>query len=425
MPPGSTPPIKPREHPDSKRARLERELDMAGPREYRQGTRMALAVLSGGTCYFPRCDRPILIFLKEHPDPFVECQIAHIRDAKEGNRYDPDMSDEERRSFPNLILLCKPHHDLVDKRCPEQYPTATLTSWKRTVEQGVDVSALAELRDDELDGALVYGAVTILNSRLDLGGQGGNAPGAGGGGGGAIGHGATGGPGGAGGDLHLDGRDGTAPGAGGGGAGAMGPHARGGEGGGGGERIERFIDFETEDVVALRCQIGAGGQGVPGGPGGDGEDTVVELLRADGSIAETIRTHGGKGGSPGTLGEPAEVVSAMLCNAVELRNGLFYSLGAGWDTYSTPTIPFDLTAPFMLAVKSGSGRVGHVLVTLEDPEGVARELARPSFELPADAVVPRMNLTLLLSTTIEQAGLWTLVISGANTVRLPFEIKRT
>ncbi|MFB9660088.1 hypothetical protein ACFQS3_10005 [Glycomyces mayteni] len=361
-------------------------------------------------------------FLDGHLDPFVECQIAHIRDAKQGNRYDPGMSDEDRRSFPNLILLCKAHHELVDKRCPEQYPAEVLTMWKHAVEQGLDAGALSSLEDRDLAEALAFGAVAIRASLLDLGGRGGNAPGAGGGGGGAIGRGAVGGSGGPGGDLHLDGRPGAAPGAGGGGVGAVGPNARGGEGGGGGEMFERLIRFDEEDVASLRCEIGDAGRGGPG-RGEDGSDTVVELIRADGTVAETICAAGGKGGAPGTLGTPAEVVAAILCNAAELREGLFYSLGAGWTTFTAETIPFEFRAPLMLVVQLDDDRAGHVSIGLEDPEGGRRELASPSFELPVDTLVPRVNALLSLSATIEQPGVWTLTISGSNTINLPLEIR--
>ena len=53
-------------------------------------------------------------------EPYINYQIAHIRDAMPGNRYDPAMTNDERRAFQNLILLCKPHHELVDSRHPDR-----------------------------------------------------------------------------------------------------------------------------------------------------------------------------------------------------------------------------------------------------------------------------------------------------------------
>ncbi len=36
------------------------------------------------------------------------------------------MTNEERRSFPNLILLCVPHHDLIDHKEPDEYTVEIL-----------------------------------------------------------------------------------------------------------------------------------------------------------------------------------------------------------------------------------------------------------------------------------------------------------
>ena len=168
---------------------------MAGPRDYSESTRAALAMLSRGRCYYPSCGRSIIVF--NNGEPYIDYQIAHIYDAKPGNRYRSDMSDEERRAFSNLILLCKPHHEEIDKRHPEKYSAEVLLEWKRTHE-GDQLQPLAELgavSEESLAELLVEAAISIGDSIVNVGGQGGNAPGAGGGGGGVIGSG-TGGPGG-------------------------------------------------------------------------------------------------------------------------------------------------------------------------------------------------------------------------------------
>ncbi len=117
---------------------------MAGPRDYSTGTRAALAALSKGHCYYPGCTVPTIVFVEG--EPIVNNQIAHIRDAKPGNRYVEDMSDDERRSFENLVLLCKPHHEWVDKTHPERFQIEDLERWKEDRETG----GITELRG--LDG---------------------------------------------------------------------------------------------------------------------------------------------------------------------------------------------------------------------------------------------------------------------------------
>ena len=121
-----------------------------GPRDYSSATRAALAMLSRGQCYFPGCDAPIMRFIEV--EPYIDYHIAHIRDARPGNRFDGSMTDEERRAFSNLILLCKPHHELVDVRHPDQHSVTDLESWKRARE-GTSTAQLADVgpvTEDEL-----------------------------------------------------------------------------------------------------------------------------------------------------------------------------------------------------------------------------------------------------------------------------------
>jgi len=102
---------------------------MPGPRAYTTATRTALASLANGFCYFPGCAAPIVVFVEGQP--FLNADIAHIRDAKPGNRYDENMTDRERAHFRNLILLCRTHHILVDKVRSEDFSVTLLGNWKR------------------------------------------------------------------------------------------------------------------------------------------------------------------------------------------------------------------------------------------------------------------------------------------------------
>ena len=52
----------------------------------------------------------------------------------QANRYVADMTDDQRRSFPNLVLLCNPHHKLVDKVRPDDYSVEDLEQWKRAAD---------------------------------------------------------------------------------------------------------------------------------------------------------------------------------------------------------------------------------------------------------------------------------------------------
>lgn len=48
-------------------------------------------------------------------------QICHIEGEKEmSSRFNSNMTEEQRRSFDNLILLCPTHHTIID-RDPEYF----------------------------------------------------------------------------------------------------------------------------------------------------------------------------------------------------------------------------------------------------------------------------------------------------------------
>lgn len=101
---------------------------MPKPRSYSQGTRAALFYNSGGLCYLPGCPEPVLLYRDGRWTVLVE--IAHISAATQGGpRYDPAMTDDERRADSNLILLCDEHHQLVDEQ-PQYYTAEMLRRWK-------------------------------------------------------------------------------------------------------------------------------------------------------------------------------------------------------------------------------------------------------------------------------------------------------
>ena len=113
-------------------------------RDYSAATRAALADISRGSCYFPGCRTPILVFLGGQPE--VNVEIALVRGAKPHEpRFVPGMSDEATRSFDNLLLLCVPHRKTID-RDEHAHPIALLDTWRPR--PGTDDNgALTDLRD--------------------------------------------------------------------------------------------------------------------------------------------------------------------------------------------------------------------------------------------------------------------------------------
>ena len=69
--------------------------------EYSTETRAALACLSQGSCYFPGCRTPILVFVDGRPE--INVEVAGIRGTAAAGTFD------------DVLLLCVPHRRIVDR----------------------------------------------------------------------------------------------------------------------------------------------------------------------------------------------------------------------------------------------------------------------------------------------------------------------
>lgn len=140
---------------------------MAG-RNYTEATKKALFTLSLGRCYEPNCPERVVQMADE--TPIVKVQIAHIRAAKKGGpRYDENMTDTERSSFPNLLLLCAFHHPLVDKKpTGDNYSVELLEGWKaqREGELTHDLNILTEDGLNEILGSTLEGVIGETKDEL-------------------------------------------------------------------------------------------------------------------------------------------------------------------------------------------------------------------------------------------------------------------
>lgn len=101
--------------------------DDKGPEEPKRLALLAdaarrLFLLSGNQCAFPDCVAPLV---NEHGD-FIG-QIAHIEGVR-GGRFNPTMTNEQRRAFENVLALCYPHH--VETNDEERFPTEVMRRMK-------------------------------------------------------------------------------------------------------------------------------------------------------------------------------------------------------------------------------------------------------------------------------------------------------
>lgn len=142
---------------------------MSKKRRYTSATEKALFTLSRGYCYAPDCDRPVVT--EKDDEYFVEVHIAHICALEPGGlRCDKNMSDSQRNSFGNLILLCPRDHYLID-RSPRshEYTIEVLHRWKRdregTLSEQLNVRELDGIGTEQLQEALTE---IILDSKDEV-----------------------------------------------------------------------------------------------------------------------------------------------------------------------------------------------------------------------------------------------------------------
>jgi hypothetical protein len=103
------------------------------PRNYSDLTLKQIFLTSGHYCAFPGCSSAI-VELTEN-GPVILGVIAHIEaSSNDGPRPNPSLTEAQRDTYSNLIVLCGHHHTLVDK-IDSAYPVEMLREWKRLAER--------------------------------------------------------------------------------------------------------------------------------------------------------------------------------------------------------------------------------------------------------------------------------------------------
>lgn len=108
---------------------------MAGARDYKLNDLKRLFALSGCECANPACTNKLIA--KDYNSILGE--ICHIEAASsDGPRFNPNQTDDERRSFDNLILLCESCHKIIDNKDNEtKYSVDLLKKWKKNHQEKV------------------------------------------------------------------------------------------------------------------------------------------------------------------------------------------------------------------------------------------------------------------------------------------------
>jgi tetratricopeptide (TPR) repeat protein len=87
---------------------------------------------SGNRCAFPGCPEKLT-----YNDDTVLAEICHIQGySPDSARYNPEMTNQERNSLQNLVLMCAKHHTIIDTH-PAEYPKEHLWQIKKDHEAAI------------------------------------------------------------------------------------------------------------------------------------------------------------------------------------------------------------------------------------------------------------------------------------------------
>ena len=96
-----------------------------------------LCMKSGGRCAIPECRNELVIDKTSADKESIVGEMAHIKGEKpKAPRYDINMTDKERNSYYNLILVCRIHHKMIDDQT-NAYTIEKLHQFKKEHESWV------------------------------------------------------------------------------------------------------------------------------------------------------------------------------------------------------------------------------------------------------------------------------------------------
>lgn len=96
-------------------------------------TLKALGAVCGNVCAFPGCIAPIY----DTRYNILVGEVCHIEaNSEKGPRYREEQPEEERQGFSNLVLMCQPHHTVIDDKSRlDEFTVPILRQMKRDHEE--------------------------------------------------------------------------------------------------------------------------------------------------------------------------------------------------------------------------------------------------------------------------------------------------
>lgn len=115
-----------------------------------------LYIKSGNECAFPGCHNVLV----DENGKFVG-EVCHIEAAMPGGeRFNPNMTNEDRRSFDNLLLLCHQHHVVTDD--VNEYTVEKLREMKRNHEARYS-GVIGQMMNSVVDYGMTLGYTPCCN----------------------------------------------------------------------------------------------------------------------------------------------------------------------------------------------------------------------------------------------------------------------
>lgn len=117
-----------------------------------------LYIKSGNECAFPGCHN----ILVDEQGVFVG-EVCHIEAALPGGeRFNPHMTNEERRSYDNLMLMCPQHHVITDD--VNVYTVEKLKQMKRSHEAKYS-GVIGQMKNSVIDYGITPSVVRCCNCK--------------------------------------------------------------------------------------------------------------------------------------------------------------------------------------------------------------------------------------------------------------------
>lgn len=118
---------------------------------------------SGGKCAIPECRKKLVIKKTLEDKESLIGVNAHIKGERKGSaRYDSHMTDKERNSYENLILVCQDHSKIIDDQM-NTYTVEKLHTIKKQHEEWVDKQTSEKVMD------ITFAELNVVTDYLVLG----------------------------------------------------------------------------------------------------------------------------------------------------------------------------------------------------------------------------------------------------------------